>query len=670
MKKILISISLLVSFVQAWALDTYNPANGQLTIPLVQVGTTTYSNVVVTIGNVLSVGNGNSKTAIDVYDTSTGQLNISNVLVVSAIYSNVVVTISNVISADGAKVNVLKQQVPSNIFSQAGVWQAVDDSYISSTNAGGHTSSYGNINLFGSKGQSIILSGWSFSGWTGATAITPIRVGLLVQQPDGTLSLQTSKYIQDTQTNGNWLPLIADFNGDGYQDIFLAAHNESPNLQSASTVYLSNSAGNFTKNILTDAVQAHQPNLIYINNTPIVFASTFGPGPTTYQYRNGIGFQVNTFNVNPSIGPYGDANAEGDFLGNGQLQYINSDVAWDYSFTSQKTGPNSLMYMYGLNTSLQIQPSHLATFYPYFNNSKYNSYFQGTDSEVLQPRIWADDFNNDGLLDVVSISGIWSPNSTLNWSKSIIQMFQNKGSFKFVDVTDTLNSSFDTNSAPDYEMQILDVDKSGIKSYLVGQGSYGGHVGEDGNYLLLNDGTGMLYPALHIQFLDWGRQVYNFLDPKNFPGYIGTNGNPNFRAYLNASGNINYVADVNGSILNNKGIWVTQNIFVNVPVNISITTDFTQNITVSDRNNSMKMRTWAGNDVFYDINANSKPTTIDGGLGLNKVIYSGSSSQYIVSRNTNGTTSVVSSNSAPIQINDTLTNIQQIQFTDKTITLY
>ena len=122
--------------------------------------------------------------------------------------------------------------------------------------------------------------------------------------------------------------------------------------------------------------------------------------------------------------------------------------------------------------------------------------------------------------------------------------------------------------------------------------------------------------------------------------------------------------------MNNKGIWVTQNIFVNVPVNISITTDFTQNITVSDRNNSMKMRTWAGNDVFYDINANSKPTTIDGGLGLNKVIYSGSSSQYIVSRNTNGTTSVVSSNSAPIQINDTLTNIQQIQFTDKTITLY
>jgi hypothetical protein len=83
----------------------------------------------------------------------------------------------------------------------------------------------------------------------------------------------------------------------------------------------------------------------------------------------------------------------------------------------------------------------------------------------------------------------------------------------------------------------------------------------------------------------------------------------------------------------------------------------------------MLMRTWAGNDVFYDTNANSKPTKIDGGLGTNKVIYSGSSALYSVTRNSNGSSTVISNNSAPIQVNDTLTNIQQIQFTDKTISL-
>ena len=35
---------------QAWAVDTYNPANGQLTIPLVTVGTIDYSNVVINVG--------------------------------------------------------------------------------------------------------------------------------------------------------------------------------------------------------------------------------------------------------------------------------------------------------------------------------------------------------------------------------------------------------------------------------------------------------------------------------------------------------------------------------------------------------------------------------------------------------------------------------------------
>jgi len=63
------------------------------------------------------------------------------------------------------------------------------------------------------------------------------------------------------------------------------------------------------------------------------------------------------------------------------------------------------------------------------------------------------------------------------------------------------------------------------------------------------------------------------------------------------------------------------------------------------------------------------PTKIDGGLGSNKVIYSGLSGQYSVTRNTNGTATVISISAAPIQINDTLTNIQQIQFTDKTISL-
>ena len=38
MKKIIISISLLVSHAQGWAVDTFNPENGQLTIPASDAG--------------------------------------------------------------------------------------------------------------------------------------------------------------------------------------------------------------------------------------------------------------------------------------------------------------------------------------------------------------------------------------------------------------------------------------------------------------------------------------------------------------------------------------------------------------------------------------------------------------------------------------------------------
>ena len=54
MKKIL-SICALIAC-NSYAVDTYNASNGQLTIPSVNVGTSVYNNVVVTVGSVLSVG--------------------------------------------------------------------------------------------------------------------------------------------------------------------------------------------------------------------------------------------------------------------------------------------------------------------------------------------------------------------------------------------------------------------------------------------------------------------------------------------------------------------------------------------------------------------------------------------------------------------------------------
>ena len=74
MKKFLIPIYLFFAVIQAWAVDTYNPENGQLTIPTVVVGDSVYSNVVVAISGVVAVNGGAVNSYWDTYDTSNGQL--------------------------------------------------------------------------------------------------------------------------------------------------------------------------------------------------------------------------------------------------------------------------------------------------------------------------------------------------------------------------------------------------------------------------------------------------------------------------------------------------------------------------------------------------------------------------------------------------------------------
>ena len=656
--------------IQGWSLDVYDLNTNQLSIPLVNVGGVTYKNVVVNVGNVLSIGNSPVTGSVDTYVASTNQLIIPAVKVASSIYYNVSISLGPLISVGSSSINFLSQPIDSTIFSLAGIWQPVGDSFINPTSNGAHTNSFGNIKLFGSKGESVILSGWNTSGFgtVALNSVIPINVGILEYQNDGTLKLQTSKYISDSKTNGNWFPLIADFNGDGQPDIFLAAHNESPLINSSSTAYLSNSNKTFDKVQINDAVMAHQPSLYYVNNKPTVFASLLGYGPIIYQYQGNGSFSVNTRHNSYSYGISGDSHVVGDFLNNGQLEYVSGDMSWAPDFTTHPSNTFQLMEMYAFDSTLTLQPQHIATFTPYFFDSKYASFFNNTTNIVLEPRLWSDDFNHDGMLDVLGISGIWSQDGSINWSKSILQMFQNRGNLQFSDVTNQLNSQWDINSDPDYEMQIVDIDHSGIKSFLIGSGSFLTHPNGNGNYILLNDGTGSLYSAFHTGFESWSQQVNTFTKSK-YSGYVGMNYIPNFRGYLDDSGLLNYVAGVNGGYFNSSNLWTVQDVFVNLPTRINITTDFTQNITISDRNNSMLMRTWAGDDTIYDKNANASLTKIDGGLGLNTAVYSGSKSQYSITKSSDGTVSVVSNSSALVQVNDVLKNIQIVKFADQSIIL-
>lgn len=88
----------------ARAADSFDPATGILTIPLVVVGNTVYTNVRITVGVVLGIGGGTAASTVDSFNGITNQLTIPSVTVGSLTYTNVVVTVGSVLSVGPAAV--------------------------------------------------------------------------------------------------------------------------------------------------------------------------------------------------------------------------------------------------------------------------------------------------------------------------------------------------------------------------------------------------------------------------------------------------------------------------------------------------------------------------------------------------------------------------------------
>ena len=194
------------------------------------------------------------------------------------------------------------------------------------------------------------------------------------------------------------------------------------------------------------------------------------------------------------------------------------------------------------------------------------------------------------------------------------------------------------------DFQFIDIDHNGLSDFVVdvrADGKNGGHGIPPDVYL--NDGAGDL---VHVN--------QSFIPSSDITAnYIGK------------------FADFNGD--GNYDLLYTPwypNVYAGNNTQPEIfygTSDFesaiTQSITITDRHAGSVIRTWAGNDTFYDTNANTT-TTINGGLGIDKSVYSGNSSSYAITHNADGTTLVKSASLA-----DTLTSVERLQFSDKKIAL-
>jgi hypothetical protein len=556
--------------------------------------------------------------------------------------------------------------------SAAGLWTPVSRSLVTATYNGALAATFSGLVPFGGQaGYGFITTGWSYPSPTPTTPYD-VTVGLFRPDGHGGVSLDTQS-LSDPVTHGGGSVIVADFNGDQQADIVLMAHNEDPMVAQPSVAFMSNGAGGFTKVTLPGSVMAHDAELAYIGGQPAVITGTFSPGDGNPTYTYGPSGWTEHLSASLAWGGLGMDGALAEFAGPGRYElargdvgvnYISPGVALEndiaiYSFDLQAFGPNS--------TGAIPQP--IQTIVPYLSTLQQYKDTQGWGGKGLThvSRLWAEDLNHDGKLDLLAGESMWTAGSSTY--PSALQILLNKGDGTFQDATGRLNPDMGLASEEmDYSPTFMDIDHSGIDSLMFARGSSNG-ASRQANYLLLNDGTGRLYVALHDEFAALQSQVTAYLNlqyPESQNYFLDQSGASvaKFIALPQADGSVNYVAEQ--TILQKDaatGLWGQSYAYVNVPIHYNPTTDFKQNVSIADRNGSTLIRTWAGDDTVADIDGGSS-AHIDGGAGQDVAVYSGALGQYVLGLNSDGSVSVSAQAGAIPQVKDTLVNIETLKFSD------
>ena len=531
---------------------------------------------------------------------------------------------------------------------------------------------YNQIKIGSQQKNGLAVTGWGYKGWDSTSNETAIvKMALFEPDDNGLLTLATNKYITDASTYGGASVIVTDINNDNYQDIISIPHNETPILPKPTTVFYGSSNGSFSKKITSNQLAAHDARLVTVDGKSKIFTSvvTGHPRNAYYEFSNGDLVPTYTPNIsyyNSNFVLFGNMSQTVVQNKNGNKSLVTAGGCRQTIGTCDYT---INVFPYNGNDISQTVPTQTIT--PYLTNmptlTNVSSFYGQGQTHVY--RVWAEDFNNDGNTDILAEQTMWSQNGTT--FAATLQVLQNQGNNTFADKTDTLNGDMptDLSNALDDTPTFVDVDNSGIKTLFFTNITFS-NTKKHSNYVMLNDGTGKLYVAIHDEFVNITDKIFSLLIDKGYQFPISNPTSswmlPKFIAVPQTNGTVNFLAEVPLTSVNpENGISQNARTYVNVPFSYNPTTDYIKNVTINDRNNSTKIRTWAGDDAITDKNA-VLGTKIDGGLGKNKVVYSNVSSNYTITKNSDGSYRVINITN---NIDDTLIRIQSVVFSDKTITL-
>jgi hypothetical protein len=428
-KSLTIALGLLIS-INSWAVDTYNASNNQLTIPLVQVGSTTYNNVVITVGDILFVGSGPAAGTVDSYTSSNNQLVIPSVLVGTAKYYNVVITVGNIISVGGSAPTVTSSTFSLGNLSSNGL--------IPSMTTGSFTSD-------GAK--YVVVAGWSAGG---ANADVPVKIYKI--NGDGTGSDVTVTILGSEKSYSTNYPIVADFNHDGIDDLFLGGFHDFPANDYASKVFLSQQGQPHKEIVLPGITWNHgivaadinrDGNIDVINSLGQMWLND-GKGNFTFHDHN---WNLNTSN---GLWMHGMGVCVGDFNNTGRPQVLITDLNLD-----AQGGPIQDTGIFELDSNLIPTASHILPVPVLDRNSTTTEISHDVTCRVA-------DINGDGKLDVLVFSRPLASARNGQWTnEGVVQTLINNGNWQFTDTTDTAMVGYPTNVLVSYTPYMMDLNGDG-----------------------------------------------------------------------------------------------------------------------------------------------------------------------------------------------------------------
>ncbi|WP_334163831.1 FG-GAP-like repeat-containing protein [Phenylobacterium sp.] len=423
--------------------------------------------------------------------------------------------------------------------------------------------------LTGDGWPEIVVTGWSYRGWDAVGTPPEVPITVISTGPNGPTMLDAATFLGRDSSPGTAILRIADFTGDGRNDLMMVGHNESPFVTTPSFLFVRTDAG-FVQQTVGPKVAAHEGEVGDINGDglPDMVLSAYWAEktlePFLYTGNGGNWVQgisqdgaVLLLQVNQGGGAFtplplvldrpleelktmsdpwnatnwssGSASIIADLDGDGRPEVVVTDL---YSSLDWKDADTYVITDIELGATM-ASGRLIALPQPYFEaDPKYagmNSQLGDQLSHDIQLQVL--DFDNDGLKDILVFSMVWTPYGES--PAGVVQFLRNKGGLQFEDVTNTvLYNTWLGQNESSHEAQLMDVNGDGFVDIVMPappQLGAGGMTAKTwSNEIYVNTGAGKFVSVMWEQFhtlsvsagASYDGKFYPYMTPDGRLGFI------------------------------------------------------------------------------------------------------------------------------------------------------